>query len=80
MNWVICIDRDGPRDCHIEWSKKEKNKCRIPHRYVESREMVLTILFAKEKFTHRHREQTYAYQQGQRGGEMNWELGLTCTH
>ena len=49
MNWVICIDMDGSRDCHVEWSKKEKNKCHIPHRYVESREMVLTILFAKEK-------------------------------
>ena len=23
-NWVICKDVDGPRDCHIVWSKSEK--------------------------------------------------------
>ena len=25
-NWVICRDMDGPRDCHTEWSKSEKEK------------------------------------------------------
>ena len=25
-NWVICWDIDGPRVCHTEWSKKEKNE------------------------------------------------------
>ena len=25
-NWVICIDMDGPRVCHREWTEKEKNK------------------------------------------------------
>ena len=25
-NWVICRDVDGPRDCHIEWSKSEREK------------------------------------------------------
>ena len=60
--------------------KKEKNKCHIPHRYVEPREMVLMILFAKEKQILRHREQTFGYQEGQRGSERNWELGLTYAH
>ena len=23
-SWVICRDVDGPRDCHREWSKSEK--------------------------------------------------------
>ena len=25
-NWVICRDVDGPRDCHTEWSKSEREK------------------------------------------------------
>ena len=25
-NWVICRDLDGPRDCHTEWSKPEREK------------------------------------------------------
>ena len=26
LNWVICRDVDGPRDCHTEWSKSEREK------------------------------------------------------
>ena len=26
QNWVICRDMDGPRDCHTEWSKSEREK------------------------------------------------------
>ena len=26
QKWVICRDVDGPRDCHIEWSKPEREK------------------------------------------------------
>ena len=25
-NWVIYRDVDGPRDCHTEWSKSEREK------------------------------------------------------
>ena len=25
-NWVICRDVTGPRDCHTEWSKSERDK------------------------------------------------------
>ena len=25
-NWVICSDLDGPRACHTEWSKSEREK------------------------------------------------------
>ena len=24
QNWIICTDMDGPRDCHTEWSKSER--------------------------------------------------------
>ena len=26
QNWVICRDVNGPRDCHTEWSKSEREK------------------------------------------------------
>ena len=26
QNNVICSNMDGPRDCHTEWSKAEKDK------------------------------------------------------
>ena len=26
QSWVISSEVDGPRDCHTEWSQKEKNK------------------------------------------------------
>ena len=29
-NWVICRDVDGPRDCHTESSKSEREK-QIPY-------------------------------------------------
>ena len=25
-NWVICRDVNGPRDCHTEWNKSEREK------------------------------------------------------
>ena len=25
-SWVICRDMDGPRECHTEWSKSEREK------------------------------------------------------
>ena len=30
QNWVICSEVDGPRVCHTEWSKSEKEK-QIPY-------------------------------------------------
>ena len=29
-NWVICSEMDGPRDCHTEWSKSERER-QIPY-------------------------------------------------
>ena len=30
QNWVICSEMDGPRVCHTEWSKSEREK-QIPY-------------------------------------------------
>ena len=32
-------------------------------------------LFTKKKQSHRHRKQTYSYQEGKEGG-INWETGI----
>ena len=37
---VICSDVDGPRDCHTEWNKSEREKKLYINTYVKSREMV----------------------------------------
>ena len=37
--------------------------------------MVMVILFAKKKYRHRCREQTYRYQRG-KGFGGNWETGI----
>ena len=49
QNNAICSNKDGPRDCHTEWSKSDKDKCHWYHLYVESRKMIQMNLFTKEK-------------------------------
>ena len=29
LDWIICRGMDGPRECHTQWSQKEKSKYRI---------------------------------------------------
>ena len=38
--------------------------------------MLQMNLFAKWKYRHRHREQTYGHQGGKVRGGMNWETGI----
>ena len=69
QNWVICRDVDGPRD--LIWSKSEREKQIL---YINAymwnlRKLVWMILFTKQKWSHRHREQTYRYQ----GGKGCWD-------
>ena len=60
---------DGPRDYHTKWSKPDREKQISYSLYVESLKMVQMNLFIKQKWTHRHRKQTYGYQRGKAGGE-----------
>ena len=36
-------------------------------------------LFTKQKYTHRHRKQTYGYQRGKVGGGTNWDRHIHTT-
>ena len=75
LNWVICREVDGPRDCHTEWSKSERQILYINTCMWTLKKLVWTILFTKQKKRHRHREQIYWYPRGKRAG-MNWETRI----
>ena len=50
-NNAICSDMDGPRDCHTEWSKSERERqisCDITNMWNPKR-MVQMNLFTKQK-------------------------------
>ena len=51
----------------IQYEISQKKKYCVT--YVKSRKMVLMILFAKQKQTHRHREQIHGHQ----GGKWEWD-------
>ena len=73
QNWVSWRDVDEPRVCHIGWSKSERenNYCILMYIYMESRKMVLMILFAELPQKHRHREWTCGHRGERRG--IKWE-------
>ena len=73
-NWVIWKDLDGLTDCHTEGSKSEREKQTL---YINTYTWNLEKwyrwpLLAKQKETHRWREQTHGYQEG----GMNREVGI----
>ena len=55
---------DGPRECYMERSQKEESKYCVLTHIRGIWKMVQMILFAKQKYRHRHREQMYGYQGG----------------
>ena len=68
---------DGPRDCHIEWSKSEREK-QISYNiaYMWNLEIWCRLTYLQRRNSHRCREQTYGYQGGKGGGGTNWEIGI----
>ena len=50
-NWVIGRDVDGPRNCHTEWSKSEREKqiLYINEYMWNLKNLVKTILFTQQK-------------------------------
>ena len=68
---------DGPRDCHTEWSKSEKEKYHnIPYMWNLKRNDTNEIAFTKQKETHRLREWTYGCQEGRIGDGIVREFGM----
>ena len=48
-NNAICSDRDGPRDCHTEWRKSDKDKY-ITNMWNQKKKKAMQVnLLAKQK-------------------------------
>ena len=61
-NEMMSFAADGPRDCHTELSKSEKEHCHmIPLICGILKDMIQRNLFIKQKQTHRPGEQTYGW-------------------
>ena len=58
----------GTRDYHTKWSKSDRERqISWYHLNVESKKMIQMNLFTKQKWTHRHRKQTWL-SKGKDGG------------
>ena len=73
QNWVTCGDMDGPRDCHRQWSKSEREKQIYINTHMWNLEKWHRWSYLQNR--HRCRGQMYGHQ-GRKGSEMNWETGI----
>ena len=77
-NNAICSNMDGPRDCHTEWSKSDRER-QISYDITymwNLKKMVQMNLVIKQKLSHRCRKQTNGYQRRKGKGGINWETGI----
>ena len=77
QNWIICRDVDGPRVCHTEWSKSEREK---QISYINSYMWNLDKWYRWTYLQGRNRDTDVEKRhvdtgRGGRGG-MNWEIGI----
>ena len=77
QNWVIYRDVDGPRDCHTEWSKSEREK---QISYINTYIGKLEKWYRWTGLQGRNRDPDVENKcmdtKGGRGGGMNWETGI----
>ena len=78
-NNAICSNMDGPRDCHTEWSKSEREK---PISYINAYMWNLekwhrwTSLQGRNRDTDVQNKCMDTKGQSVGGGGMNWEIGI----
>ena len=68
-----CVDMWMDLETVLQSEVNQKNKYILMHT-CGIQKTVYMILFAKQKQTHRCREQTYGHQEGK--GGLNWEIGI----
>ena len=78
QNWVICRDVDGPRGCHTEWSKSEREK---QISYINAYLWNLEKWYRWTCLQGRNRDTDVENKRmdtkgGMGAGEMNWEIGI----
>ena len=66
-NWVICSEVDGPRVCHAEWSKSEREKQILyANTYIwnlKKKKLIVKNQGAGEEERHRRREWTWGHRE-----------------
>ena len=76
-NWVICRDMDGPRDCHTEWSKSEREKQILYiNVYMWNIEKWYRWTYLQSRNTDTDVENKRMDTEGGRGCAMNWDIGI----
>ena len=76
QNWVICRDVDGPRDCHTEWSKSEREKQIL---YINTYMWNLEKWYRWSYLQSRNRDtdvENKCMDTKGEGGVMNWGIGI----
>ena len=77
LNCVICKDMDGPRDCHTEWSKSEREKQIL---YINAYMWNLEKCYRWSYLQSRNRDTDVENKcmdtKGGRRGGMNWEIEI----
>ena len=75
-NWVICRDVDGPRECHTEWSKSEREKQIL---YINAYMWNLEKWYRSSYLQSRNRDtdvENKCMDTKGKGGGRNWEIGI----
>ena len=77
QNCATGRDVDGPRDCHTEWSKSEIEK-QISYNiaYMWNLEKLYRWTYLQSRNTDTDVENKRMDTKGERGGGMNWEIGI----
>ena len=77
-NNVICSNMAGPRDCHTEWSKSEKDKDKYDIVYMWNlKKMVQMNLFTKKRVTDVENLQLPGGMEGrEKLGALDWHIVL----
>ena len=77
QNWAIYRDVDGPRDCHTEWSKSEREK---QISYINAYMWNLGKWYRWTYLQSRNRDTQVGNKcmdtKGEEGGGMDWEIGI----
>ena len=76
-NWVICRDVDGPRVCHIEWSKLEREKqVSYINAYMWNLEKWYRWTYMQGRNRNIDVENRYVDTGGEGEGGTNWEIRI----
>ena len=77
QNNAICSNMDGPRDCHTEWSKSDRERqisYDIIYVWNLKKKGTSELIYKTERI--KDVEKKNLHYQGGWGGGINWEIGI----